>query len=110
MLDLAATVFYAAGLMWVLLLDRLAAAGTEAYLLPGAGFFIVVGACRSMSVGGGTAMALLHHRFDVDDLKDLDPKELEVRKNAITHEIYTHSDIKAWLRKAHASPEGPAQS
>jgi hypothetical protein len=105
--------------MWVLLPDRLATAGTKADLLPGAGRFIVVGACRSMSIGGGTSMALLHQLFDVDDLKDLDPKELEILKNAITHEIRTNRDIRnALLRKAHdvyrqlksgTSPKGPAQ-
>jgi hypothetical protein len=47
-------------------------------------------------------MALLHQLFDVDDLKDLDPRELGILKNAITHEIRTNQDIRnALLRKAH---------
>jgi hypothetical protein len=62
-------------------------------------------------------MALLHQFFSVDDLKDLDPKELEILKTAITHEIRTNQDIqRALLRKAHdvyrqlksgTSPKGP---
>jgi hypothetical protein len=62
-------------------------------------------------------MALLHPFFSVDDLKDLDPKELEILKTAITHEIRTNQDIqRALLRKAHdvyrqlksgTSPKGP---
>jgi hypothetical protein len=64
-------------------------------------------------------MPLLYQLFDVDDLKNLDPKELEILKDAITHEIRTNRDIRdTLLRKAHdvysqlkpgTSPKGPAQ-
>ncbi len=64
-------------------------------------------------------MALRHQLFDVDDLKDLDPKELDIPKDAITHEIRTSPDIRnALLRKVHdvycqlksgTSPQGAAQ-
>jgi hypothetical protein len=64
-------------------------------------------------------MALLHQLFDVDDLKNLDAKELEILKDAITHEIRTNPDIRNVLfRRAHevyrqlkagTGPGGPAQ-
>ena len=62
-------------------------------------------------------MALLHQLFSIDDLKDLDPKELEILKTAITNEIRTSPQIRAILRaKAHqvysqlkpgSTPKGP---
>ena len=64
-------------------------------------------------------MPLLYQLFDVDDLKNLDPKELDILKDAITQEIRTNPDIRnVLLRKAHdvysrlkpgTTPRGPAQ-
>ena len=62
-------------------------------------------------------MPILHQLFSVDDLKELDIKELEILKAAIQHEIITSPQIRDILRaRAHrvysqlkpgTSPKGP---
>jgi hypothetical protein len=63
-------------------------------------------------------MALLHQFFSVDELKQLDSKELEILKAAIQHELLTSSQIRNLLRararevysqlKAGPAPQGPS--
>ena len=44
-------------------------------------------------------MALLHQLFTIEELKNLDPKELDILKTAITHAIRNNREIQAALRR-----------
>jgi hypothetical protein len=44
-------------------------------------------------------MALLHQLFTVEELKNLDPKELEILKTALTHAIRNNREVQAAIRR-----------
>lgn len=57
------------------------------------------GDCRPMEVGRGTAMGDLLRLLRPEELKDLDPKELEILKIAVAHVLRTDEEIRIILER-----------
>ncbi len=57
------------------------------------------GDCRPMKLERGTAMADLHRLFTLEELRDLDLRDLEILKTAITHVLRTDDEIRIILER-----------
>jgi hypothetical protein len=52
-----------------------------------------------MKLERGTTMADLHRLFTLDELKDLDQKDLEILRTAITYVLRTDDEIRVILER-----------
>jgi hypothetical protein len=55
--------------------------------------------CRPMKLERGTTMADLHRLFTLDELKDLDQKDLEILRTTIAYVLRTDDEIRVILRR-----------